>query len=267
MPELPEMENYKQLLSQRILHRYIDEVTVNREKSINLAAESFRSEVRRRSFASIERRAKHLLFALDSGKVLLLHLMLGGSMFYGKLPPARTAQIVIGFGEDKLYFIGLRLGYLHLHTRAEADRLLQKLGPEPLAPEYTLRQFRQSLAGRRATLKATLVDQSVLSGIGNCYSDEICFAAGLRPTRGCASLNEEETERLFLAIRSVCREAIRWGGYMDSPLYPGDLLTGGFDSRCRVYDREGEPCVRCGQPLVKEMVSAKKCFYCARCQQ
>jgi formamidopyrimidine-DNA glycosylase len=267
MPELPEMENYRQLLSQRILHKRIDEVEINREKSINVPVADFLEAVRGHSFIAIERRAKHLLFGLDSGNVLLLHLMLGGSVFYGDNPPDRTAQIVIHFRDSQLYFIGLRLGYLHLHSRPEVERLLAKLGPEPLAPSLSLPQFHQLLRRRSTTLKVTLVDQSFLSGIGNCYSDEICFMAGLLPTRRSGSLAEGEVERLYQAMHSVLNEAVRYGGYMDTPLFPGDTLTGGFDERCRVYDREGEPCVQCGTPITKQMVSSKKCFYCTHCQK
>ncbi|MDB5054746.1 MAG: DNA-(Apurinic or apyrimidinic site) lyase [Bacilli bacterium] len=266
MPELPEMETYKQLLAPRILHLPIEDVIVNRAKSINVEIDFFRQELLHHAIVSIERRAKHLLFTLDSGLVLLLHLMLGGSMFYGTHSPNRSAQVVLNFGEYSLFFIGLRLGYLHLHTSSEINRLLAKLGPEPLNAPFTIKQFLHIMQGRKSTLKATLVDQSVISGIGNCYSDEICFEAGLLPARKINTLNEEEQSRLFQAMRTLLLEAIHYGGYMDSPLYIGDHLTGQFDARCSVYDREGEPCVRCGNPLIKDQVSAKKCFYCLRCQ-
>ncbi|TBL80235.1 bifunctional DNA-formamidopyrimidine glycosylase/DNA-(apurinic or apyrimidinic site) lyase [Paenibacillus thalictri] len=268
MPELPEMETYKRLLSPRVVGKLITAVQVEREKSLNVPAALFEREVTGQAIVRIERRAKHLLFHLSSSKVLLLHLMLGGSMFYGtsEQKPNRTAQVTLQFGANHLYFIGLRLGYLHLHDPAEAEQLLRKLGPEPLEPDFTLRAFAETLEPRRGNLKVTLVDQAVFSGIGNCYSDEICFEAGLLPSRLVGSLSGDELERLYHAMHKVLQEAIRYGGYMDMPLYAGDELTGSFDSRCLVYDREGEPCARCGQPLERRELSSKKCFYCTNCQ-
>jgi formamidopyrimidine-DNA glycosylase len=267
MPELPEMENYKLLLSRLIVNKPIKNITITREKTINQEAEIFRKGVLNHAIVSIERRAKHLLFILDSGSVLLLHLMLGGSMFYGEEALHRTAQVILHFDESNLYFLGLRLGYLHLHTSDEVKHVLAKLGPEPLDSHFKLEDFLQRLKGRRTNLKVTLVDQSVVSGIGNCYSDEICFTAQLLPTRRVNSLTEEEQKRLYQAMRTVLKEAIHFGGYMDAPLYEGDRLTGQFDAKCRVYDRGGEPCVSCGNPLIKDEVSSKKCYYCRHCQK
>jgi formamidopyrimidine-DNA glycosylase len=261
------MENYKLLLAPLVMNNRIKDITVTREKSINKEKDKFLREVQFHSIVSIERRAKHLLFVLDSGSVLLLHLMLGGSLFYGTQVPERTAQVILHFDESNLYFLGLRLGYLHLHTSNEVMKVLAKLGPEPLDPHFKLEDYLQVIKGRRTNLKVTLVDQSVISGIGNCYSDEICFAARLLPTRRVNSLTAVEQKQLFYAMQTVLREAIHCGGYMDSPLYEGDRLTGQFDDRCSVYDRGGEPCVRCGNPLVKDEVSSKKCFYCIHCQK
>jgi formamidopyrimidine-DNA glycosylase len=268
MPELPEMETYRQQLMPLIHGASITGVEVTRPKSLNVDPAHFVQTLTGNRIVRIDRRAKHILFLLASGEVLLLHLMLGGWMFYGaeEEKPDRTTQVVIHFGTKHLYFIGLRLGYLHMHAISEVETLLSKLGPEPLESSFTLDQFREVLKGKKSNLKVTLVDQMIISGIGNCYSDEICFYAGLLPVRKVPSLNEEERNRLYQAMRSVLLEAIHYGGYMESPLFVGDRLTGGFDARCRVYDREGEPCLRCGHPLVKDEVSSRKCFYCANCQ-
>ncbi|MDF2963639.1 MAG: hypothetical protein K0S39_5374 [Paenibacillus sp.] len=268
MPELPEMENYKLLLSPRITGLPITGVEVGREKSVNMPVEAFQNQLIGAAVSTIERRAKHLLFHLNTNKVLVLHLMLGGMMFYGGSGerPERTVQVKLSWGGSHLFFIGLRLGYLHLHDVSEAEKLLQKLGPEPMEPDFTSSRFTQLLRRNKGTLKSTLVDQSVIAGIGNCYSDEICFEAGLLPARRCQQLHDEEAERLYRSMRHVLQEATRYGGYMEMPLFTGDRLTGGYDSRCKVYDREGEPCVRCGQPLARQDVSSKKSFCCLNCQ-
>jgi formamidopyrimidine-DNA glycosylase len=268
MPELPEMENYRNLLGPLICGKTITAAQINRVKSINVDPTPFLKETIGCSIVNIERRAKHLLFHLSSGKVLLLHLMLGGWMFYGleSEKPDRTIQVEFSFGEQKLYFIGLRLGYLHLHDNESAKQFLSKLGPEPLAAHFTLSDFQSRLKVRRTSLKATLVDQGFLSGIGNCYSDEICFIAGLLPARSLNTLGTDEQTHLFQAIHGVLNEAIQYGGYMESPLYVGDRLTGQFNNRCRVYDCEGNPCTRCGSPIIFHEVASRKCFYCTECQ-
>ncbi|MCS7461141.1 endonuclease VIII [Paenibacillus doosanensis] len=269
MPELPEMENYKRLLQERLAGRVITGVQVEREKSINVPPALFERSLIGTSVQRMERRAKHLLFHLSSSQVLVLHLMLGGILFLGTAEekPERTVQVTLSFEALRLYFIGLRLGYLHLYGEREAEAFLSKLGPEPMEPEFTAGRFAGLLRQHKGALKSVLVDQSVMSGIGNCYSDEICFEAGLLPSRRCQQLSEEELERLFHAMRHVLSEATRYGGYMDMPLFPGDRLTGGYDSRCKVYDREGEPCVRCGRLLERSDVSSKKSFCCLNCQR
>jgi formamidopyrimidine-DNA glycosylase len=268
MPELPEMETYRQQLSRLIQNSPITGAEVTRPKSLNVDPELFIRKLTGNRIVRIERRAKHLLFLLGSGEVLLLHLMLGGWMFYGteEEKPDRTSQVVIHFGLQHLYFIGLRLGYLHMHAIPDAEKVLSKLGPEPLEPSFTFARFQSLLKGKNGNLKMTLVDQSFLSGIGNCYSDEICFMAGILPLRKLPSLTSEEQNQLFSSMRTVLLEAIQYGGYIDEPLFVGDRLTGQFDAKCRVYDREGEPCLRCGHPLMKTEVSSRKCFYCANCQ-
>jgi formamidopyrimidine-DNA glycosylase len=268
MPELPEMENYRNLLAGRLIGRVITDTDVEREKSINVDPALFDRLVTGQAVRQLERRAKHLLFHLSSDRVLVLHLMLGGSMFYGRMDekPDRSVQVRLSFGEEHLFFIGLRLGYLHLYGEQELPSLMAKLGPDPFAAVLTQEQFASMLRIRKGTLKSSLVDQSFLSGIGNCYSDEICFYAGLLPSRRPSTLTQEESGQLYRAMHHVLREATQYGGYMDMPLFTNDRLTGGFDSRCRVYDREGEPCERCGHPIVRQDVSSKKSYCCLNCQ-
>jgi formamidopyrimidine-DNA glycosylase len=270
MPELPEMENYKLLLVQKLAGKTISNVEIIREKSINVVADTFIKNVRGQRIIAIERKAKHLLFHLDNGQVLLLHLMLGGWMFYGieEDKPKRTVQIQLSFGEAHLYFIGLRLGYLHIYnSEEEVDKELSDLGPEPLKQDFTLTSFLTLIENRRGRLKTKLVDQQFLSGIGNCYSDEICFHAGIVPKREINELTSTENNQLFQSLQYVLKDATKHGGYMENPLFNGDTLTGGYNKLCKVYDREGESCLRCGAKIIKEMLSSRKTFYCTNCQK
>jgi formamidopyrimidine-DNA glycosylase len=271
MPELPEMEHYRRMLAERIAGRVIADTEVEREKSLNVSAALFDAVVRGRRVRSVERRAKHLLFRLDGtdAPVLVLHLMLGGWLFYGTQAerPDRTVQVRLGFGEASLHFIGLRLGYLHLMSAAEAEAGLAKLGPEPLDAYFTPERLAAVCLRKRGMLKTVLTDQSVLSGIGNCYSDEICFEAGLLPTRRTGSLADPDWRALYAAMQAVLREALQYGGYMEQPFFAGDRITGGYNGRLRVYDRAGEPCRRCGGPIARSEPAGRKSFYCPRCQR
>jgi formamidopyrimidine-DNA glycosylase len=266
---MPEMENYKRLLIPRMTGRAFTEAEVSREKSVNMPVADFRRRLLGTRVQSVGRRAKYLLFHLDSGDVLLLHLMLSGLLFWGKAEkkPDRTVQVRLSFGEEHLHFIGLRLGYLHLLTGQEAAERLAQLGPEAADPAFGKAAFARLLQNRRGLLKPALVDQSFIAGIGNCYSDEICFAAGIRPSRTIASLAAQESAALHRAMHAVLAEAAAGGGYMEMPLYAGDILTGAFNERFRVYDREGEPCILCGETIVRKDIGSRKSFYCTTCQR
>ncbi|WP_312095796.1 DNA-formamidopyrimidine glycosylase family protein [Niallia sp.] len=268
MPELPEMENYKILLNELISNRPITSIVINREKSINIPIPSFLEQMQNTSIIRIERRAKHLLIHLSNQKILLLHLMLGGWMFYGteEEKPKRTIQVRLSFGEKNLYFIGLRLGYLHLLTIEECKERLKELGPEPFDPHFTEEAFTNTITTRKGALKLKLVDQHFISGIGNCYSDEICYGAQILPTRKIEDLNEGEVKKLYHSMQKTLAAATNIGGYMEHPLYVGDKKTGSYNDLCKVYDREGEVCQRCNNKIILIKISSKKCFYCPGCQ-
>ncbi|MEH7382113.1 DNA-formamidopyrimidine glycosylase family protein [Bacillus sp. JJ1533] len=268
MPELPEMETYKNLLQLKIAGHSINEVEVNREKSINSSIADFKKELIGNKVTKIYQRGKHLIFDLASGKKLLLHLMLGGLMYIEKEDDAisRTKQVILSFASHRLTFIGLRLGYLHLLTAKEIEEEFADLGPEPIDPTFTFESFQQLAEKKKGKLKSTLVDQQFIAGIGNRYSDEICFAAGILPTRTMDTLDNTLLKKLHSSIQSVLQEGIRYGGYIDLPLFKGDQLTGGFGEKFKAHNREGEVCVRCGSVIVKKEVASRKTFFCANCQ-
>lgn len=270
MPELPEMENYKSLLNTAIVGQTITQIQINRPKSLNVTPEHFSNYVLAQKVVRIDRRAKQLLFYLENGSLLLLHLMLGGWIYYGSQEekPQRTVQIQLSFGSQQLYFIGLRLGYLHLYlSEAEVLEQLNKLGPEPLHIDFTLSSFELIMKEKGGRLKSALVDQGFLSGIGNCYADEICFHAAILPTRSIDSLTHAEIVQLYQSIRYILQRALSLGGYMEHPFFHGDSITGGYNEHCLVYDREGERCVRCEAVIVKQSLSSRKMFFCSNCQK
>ncbi|MEH7098038.1 bifunctional DNA-formamidopyrimidine glycosylase/DNA-(apurinic or apyrimidinic site) lyase [Neobacillus vireti] len=269
MPELPEMENYKNLLKEKIANHLITDVQINREKSININPDLFKKTVQHQRIIDIKRRGKHLLFQLQNEQRLLLHLMLGGWMFFGteSEKPKRTIQVRLSFGQNHLYFIGLRLGYLHLYSQTQIEKKLSDLGPEPFDPEFTVNEFLKRIGAKHGRLKTTLLDQSFIAGIGNCYSAEICFQAGIKPTKDIDDINDGDRSKLYNSMKNILQEGIKNGGYMDNPLFQEDMLTGGFNNRCQVYDREGQLCNRCGSTIVTEVISSRKTFYCPNCQK
>ncbi|MBW8351053.1 bifunctional DNA-formamidopyrimidine glycosylase/DNA-(apurinic or apyrimidinic site) lyase [Bacillus sp. IITD106] len=268
MPELPEMETYKLLLQQKISGRTITDIVINREKSINMPIDDFLRGVVNQKVEAIGRRAKYLIFQLQNGSCLLLHLMLGGWIFYGKEEdkPNRTVQIQLSFGDHHLYFIGLRLGYLHLLSQDMVVKELQNIGPEPLDPNFSLDDFLSALKVRRGGLKTTLINQEFLAGIGNRYSDEILWHAQLLPERKIHELDHDHLVRLYNSIRFVLQQAIQNGGYMSEPFFKGDKKTGGYINMMYVHGCEGKPCKRCGSPIIKTEISSRKTYFCKNCQ-
>lgn len=268
MPELPEMENYRRLLSHHIINKPITGVIVNREKTINVAKDIFTEALLGARVVFVERRAKYILFHLHDGRRLILHLMLGGMLFYGteEERPARSTQVELVFGEHTLYFIGLRLGFLHLVTVKEGEALMGKLGPELLDRRMTLERFEALLRKRRGALKSTLVNQQVFAGVGNCYADEIAHDAGLLPSAQIQGLTPDSIARLYTSVRKVLTEATDIGGYMEMPFMTGDMVTGSYNNHCKVYDREGEPCHRDGETIIRAELAGRKVFYCPACQ-
>ncbi len=270
MPEYPEMEHYRTQLSSLLGGRKIVKATVNRAESVNEPVDEFIAALAGRTILFVERRGKHLLFHLDDGNRLLLHLMLGGWLAYGTEGPKPDShfQVILAFDDDhSLYFGGLRLGYLHRISAKTALERMKELGPEPFDPRLTLEAFRKLVGSKRSKLKTALTDQHFIAGIGNCYSDEICFEAKLHPAMAANKLNDEEAERLYRAMHKVLNEAKEAGGYMEPPLTPDDRLTGGYNDRCLVYDRPDEPCDVCGTPIRQETLSGRKMFYCPNCQR
>jgi len=269
MPEWPEMEHYRSQLSTLVSGQKITGVTVNRERTINEPAQQFEAALVDRTVLFVERRGKHLLFHLDDGNRLHLHLMLGGWLAYGEQGPKADShfQVILRLSDgNSLYFGGLRLGFLHRISAKAAIEALKDLGPDPFDARLTPELFAKRLASKKGRLKTTLTDQRFIAGIGNCYSDEICFDAKIHPAAQAGTLEPDAVARLYESMRKVLLEAKGAGGYMEHPLTEGDILTGGYNSRCLVYDRGGEPCLACGHEIVHETLSGRKMFYCPNCQ-
>lgn len=269
MPEIPEMEVYKRQLTETIIHKKIKDIVINREGSINVEPNVFRDLVADQLIIYVSRRGKHLIFTLGNGYYLVTHLMLGGRIYLAQKEEKINTKgsLVFQFIDGtSLYFINLRLGWLHVLTEEEMDALFSKLGPEPLGKYFTIPWLSEALSKRTGSIKPLLTKQEFIAGIGNCYSDEILFQAGIRPDRKAGDLNLAEVKSLFSAVSQVLEAAIENGGYGEKPFSIGDNLTGGYNDLLKVYDREGEPCSKCGRPVELISLAGKKSYFCATCQ-
>ncbi len=295
MPEIPEMELYKDNLNQSIANKLIHKVIIYREKSINLPIDDFSRVLTNAQVTEIRRRGKYLIIVLDQG-YLLAHMMLDGKLFYlspqnrkiydlsseeldsqsfvdsgilkEKIPdlPGKPSVLVTLNDGSLLFFCQLTLGYLHYLDEQGLEQHLVKLGKEPLDPSFQIADFKQLLQGKRGMIKPWLMDQKNLSGVGNAYSNEALFKAGILPTRQISTLSDPEKEKLYYELQNVLRESIAKGGDMENPFSPDDQKTGGFNPFFAVYDRANEPCPVCGESIHQEEVGGRNAFYCVKCQ-
>lgn len=269
MPELPEMEIYRRHLAQHCTGQAITRIEVGRPKSLNVGVRELKQALQGATLTSFARAGKALVLHLSTGKVLLNHLMLGGAIFYGRQDeaPKRTFQVTLWLNDDRaLWWTGLRLGWLHLLTPAELAAYRADLGLDPFDEHFTSAHLASLLEGRRGKLKPLLVDQQLFPGIGNCYSDEICWSARIHPLRVAGSLQTSEIDHLWQSTHTVLSDATRMGGYTETPFHSGDTFTGGYLPHLRVYDRQGAPCPRCGTAIALVEASNRKVFFCPTCQ-
>jgi formamidopyrimidine-DNA glycosylase len=277
MPELPEVETVCRGLRKPLEGRVLARVVQRRPDLRFPIPEGFPARLTGRTVTRIDRRAKYILIALDDDAVLIVHLGMSGRMTIhdaADAPPPGPHDHV-EFETDRGVIIRYcdprRFGMMDLTTADALDchRMLRHLGPEPLGNAFNAESLGRSLAGKRTPIKAALLDQRVVAGLGNIYICEALHRAGISPRRGAYTVPGKRAERLTREIRAVLREAIDAGGssLRDYVQASGDL--GYFQHSWRVYGREGEPCRRAGCPgTVRRIVqSGRSTFYCATHQR
>jgi len=252
--------------------RALDRVVVTGRRTVRRHLPERLSAVEGRALTRIGRRGKYLLFEWDDGQVLVAHLRMSGQFVAVPTgaPTAPHTHAVLSFdGAGELRFIDPRtFGELFLADGAHRPLAeLSHMGPDALevTPAYLAGLF----ARRRAPLKALLVDQRAVAGIGNIYADEICWEAKLRPDRAGTSLSRREVNRLSAAIRAVLEAAISARGSTLSDQRYRDLYgaVGAYQSQHRAYGRAGRPCPRCGRPVQRLRTGGKSAYFCPHCQR
>lgn len=283
MPELPEVETVRRGVERTVVGRRIDRVEVGRERTVRRTSrEALIDGLTGVVVEAATRRGKYLLCPLDSGDSLMVHLRMSGrllTMPAGASRPPHThvvAHLAPGAGRpaEELWFIDPRtFGEMVVFDPANAAvemPELARLGRDPIVDGLTAADLRSLVAGRRRQLKALLLDQHVLAGVGNIYADESLHRARLRPDRTTDTLGVRDVGRLAEAVVGVLGEAIEAGGstLADTQYVDVEGNGGWFQVHHRVYDRAGERCLTCGRSRVVRIVSAGRstCF-CPRCQR
>ncbi len=285
MPELPEVETIRRTLAPHLEGRTITGTEVMTPASLRgLSPEEFRSQVIGRAIEGVHRRGKYLLFNLGERLFMVVHLRMTGRLVLdGPADRHTRVSFRLDSGTSLQYVDVRRLGGIYLLKmvvrgeevslpsgrprpgRAVPEGLLN-LGPEPLSPSFSLDYLREGCHSRRVRIKALLLDQSFVAGIGNIYADEALFRARIRPDRRACDLQVTEVEALFEAVRAVLREAIEKRGTTFSDYVDGRGRAGGFREELAVYGRYGEACRRCGGELARAKVGGRTSTYCPRCQ-
>jgi formamidopyrimidine-DNA glycosylase len=282
MPELPEVEVIRRDLEKEVVGREIRSVEVRNTKN---AMRVIRRHRRRRDLedplagttvTAVDRRGKYLVFHLDADQdlALVVHLGMSGQLLQSA-PSAgyqNHTHVVFDLADGgQLRYVDPRtFGEMFVTTVGEDGEVneLRRLGLDPLESQLTWQHFSEFLSEHKVKLKSLLMDQRFVAGIGNIYSDEILYLAGLDPSRGSDTLSDTEVRRLYRAMQEVLQEAIRHRGTSADDEQYRDLYGAAGDHRSflQVYQREGQPCRRCRTPIERGRWSNRSTYFCPKCQ-
>jgi formamidopyrimidine-DNA glycosylase len=278
--ELPEVEVMRRDLEKDVGGRKVKEVEVRPSRNAmriirrHGKRKEFAARLEGRKFTKAERKGKYVLLHLDSGEVLVVHFGMSGQFLRGTKRQAlpQHTHVVITFqqGGDLRFVDPRTFGEMFVTPADELGKVkeLAHIAIDPLEDTFTWPAFGELMARKAAKLKPLLMDQTFISGLGNIYSDEVLFAAGLRHDRMSDSLSSQEIRRLYRAIQEVVQDAIRYrGSTLDDEAYV-DLFgrPGEFQSELKVYGRKGQPCRRCRTPIESVKIGGRWAYFCPQCQ-
>ena len=272
MPELPEVETIKNDLLPVITGKTIlaVEYTDSRPPVQGASPVDFARAVSGVRITSVSRRAKHLIIALEEKKYLVVHLRMTGRLFYLERdePVSNLTRVIIHLddGHDLRLEDQRRFGYISLLDQGDFDALCERLGPEPLTDDFTAETLAALMGTTNRNIKAILLDQNQIAGLGNIYVDEALFEARLHPTRTGRSLNRDEIEHLHAAIRKVLQRGIATRGTTFSDYRDAFGRPGEHQDHLRVFLRHGKPCLECGTTIEKSTVAGRGTHTCPSCQ-
>jgi len=274
MPELPEVETVRRRLAPLVEGRRFDEVEITDARltrphdPVEVARELAGERV-----TLADRRGKYLILRFESGRALVIHLRMTGSVLHqvrSELAddPHRHAVVRLDDGTDLLYRDIRRFGTWLLLEPPEVDAYIDaRVGREPLVRAYQAKHLAAELAGRRAPIKAAILDQRTVAGVGNIYADEALWRARIHPLTPAAALDAEEVKALHRGIRQALQLGLRRQGSTLRDYRLPDGGSGSAQHEFKVYGRGGEPCERCGTPIDKIRVAGRGTWYCPTCQK
>lgn len=276
MPELPEVETIRRDLEKELAGRKIKEVVVTGHRTVRRRPAEFSEKLEGRKVTGVDRKGKFLVVKLDSDDVLVMHLRMSGQLLKcsPKDPVDKHTHATITTappGSFQIRFVDPRtFGELFVTTVGDYDAIpeLAHIGFDPLETPMSWDRFGLLVRERRTKLKALLMDQSFIAGIGNLYADEILFAAGLRYDRATDSLTTQEVRRLWRAMTEVLTEAIKARGSSLADEQYVDLYgkTGTFQAHHQAYGRDGQRCLRCRGTITKVKFAQRSTYFCGSCQ-
>jgi len=287
MPELPEVETVRRGLSLLVIGKTITAVTHDNGKSFPNSESDTKAFLVGATITDIRRRAKVLLIDLDNEYTLVIHLKMTGQLvlrgeqvfgaghpndsLVGELPD-RSTRVTFAFSDDShLYFNDQRkFGWMRLLPTLEVEQLdfFRKVGPEPLAADFTASDFIARLQRRKNSgIKAVLLDQTVVAGIGNIYADESLWAAKIHPETAVKNIPEAMLRQLYTGLRNVLHVSIEKGGSTDRNYVNHEGKRGSYLTFANVFRREGQSCPRCGTTIIKTRVAGRGTHTCPVCQQ
>jgi len=288
MPELPEVETIRVGLAKLLPGRVIKDVSHDWQKSFPNAPSDVARFMIGASTEKIKRRAKVLIIDLSKGHSLVIHLKMTGQLVFRsdtksfgaghpnksliETLPDKSTRVIIDFTDgSKLFFNDQRkFGWMRLLPTLEVPEIdfMKTVGPEPLEDDFTVDRFMQRLKTRKnSPIKAVLLDQTVLAGVGNIYADESLFEAKIHPAAKVSSIPKTKQVTLYNALRKVLQLSIDKGGSTDRNFVDADGKPGSYLSFAQVFRRQGQPCPRCGTEIIKIRVAGRGTHVCPREQR
>jgi len=285
MPELPEVETIRRGLSRAIVNKKISGIEVKKDTMVRGAARTFVRRLKGQRFSRISRRGKLLILHIAGhGAYLLVHLKMTGQLIYrqgkkqvagghpwpplGEELPNKYSHIIFTFSDrSKLFFNDVRqFGYMQIVNDKELAKILDSYGPEPLQSNFSWPIFTARFRPKKTIVKAALLNQQVVAGIGNIYADEICWHAHVLPQRRVSSLSAAEIKALYRSIPKVLAQAVKHKGTTFSDYRDADGKQGNYVRLLKVYGRGGLKCKKCSAQISKIKVAGRGTHFCLRCQ-
>lgn len=298
MPELPEVESLRRSLKPYIIGKTIQSIVVHKPKLVSGAGtvrqplehkkQEFETELIGSKITDITRVAKNLIIHLSNGKILLVHLKMTGQLVYqdddknkvlGGHPielseselPNQHSHIVFELDQGTLYYNDVRMfGYVLLYPDLDTIYKLghfDKIGLDPFDDKFTAEYLYKNLKVRKSKLKTVLLNQEIVTGLGNIYADEVCFKAGILPTRLANTLTKKEVDKLYQAIIEIIPKAVEMGGSSIANYIMADGSRGTYAREHKVYGKAGKQCFGCEKLLQKTVINSRTTVFCPFCQK